>query len=392
MHANDNHSTMRSGAGRLVRTPSASGFLSLARGVALCLLPVIAGAQGLDTDSKALHSIYLGIDGTFVRATTTHSPNQTRIAAPTQSFHLGTAISDAFRIELPVRLLVTKTSGDDAVTELSTGLMLDVFPARLTGGSRADQFGFFAGGGPLAEYLHSSDVTRKQFGVAGRAGYELALDDLHLRFAGLFEQRFKTEEIPQTRRYGGSIGISFPVTGDAARMHGSSSNPGRWYVQARTGINRQTQDDSPATTTVWLPKPFFSVFYFPGKQRRAALGVRTHVDYLDGSDLSNRYVQVAPRAEINLLPHSGSRTGIQVGAHAIVDRLSLSSSIADFTSTYYGAGGDVSVTVPVMPTMFKIGIGFDVDAAGGKPRRPSGTNLRLDIAVDRFITHKAAHN
>jgi hypothetical protein len=115
------------------------------------------------------------------------------------------------------------------------------------------------------------------------------------------------------------------------------------------------------------------------------------MEYYATSAYSNRYIQLTPRAEINLLPHSSSRTGLQLGAHAVFDHLDVNSSVSDLSGTYYSAGGDISVTLPLMPTMWKIGLGFDLDAAGGNPRRPSGTNLRLDIAVDRFITHTPTH-
>ncbi len=357
-------------------------FLRFNLGIVALIAAASAAPASAQDAERVPRSIYLGMDANFARTTLDGFPGQYEIIAPVQSLRVSTSLGNSFRVEAPLKVVLSSSSLFGKETQINTGLLLDVFPSRwINGRSTSVQTGFFVGGGALVSYSNDGG-TQTQYGVVGRAGYEFPFTTARIRVAALFERSFESDYAIGRKTSGISVGMSYPVLGDQSAR--SDVWDTGWYAQTRMGINHQIIGDYETRESFNLPKAFFGVFHFPGSQRLAAFGIRGNIQYSGNDQLSNSYVLLQPRVEINLLSRSSSRKGIQVGAHGIVEHAGGTASDGySYGASFYGGGGDVSLTLPVMPTMVKIGVGFDRNAPSS--RRPGVTSFRFDVALDRYL-------
>jgi len=351
----------------------------------------IPGGNAMTTPAMECNepsAIYLGMDAGFFHLKDDGADEgSNNFALPLQAFRVDFPVGRQFRLEVPLSLSYSKVSGSDASTSLTTGLIGDFFLNTLMKSTMytTPNSGLYAGVGGLLNYESDDGDSHTQTAVIGRLGYEVPVNDMRLRLQAAYEKRFEKDEIPASNGFGVTVGLGVPISGEMYTPGSGSRSIGSSYVQIGVQAEHSSVEDYDGETKIDIPGPYVGFFFKPGSMPQLGIGARASFNWAKQGDFSAHDLDFIPRLEYSLNPDYLTKKGVQLGAQFLIENFNLDYGTGSVSGTQLGVGGDVSLTIPHAPTVWRVGIGVDrmfEDKDGG---RPAATVIRIEFGLDRHL-------
>jgi hypothetical protein len=244
-----------------------------------------------------------------------------------------------------------------------------------------------------------------QRSLFAHAGFDIPLPggDTRGRIWAAYVHKFANEsdQLSASNVFELGAGVTFDLNKQAVASHcprvmdarECSGRSSFGYVEFPVTLEREVPGETngesePSRTTIDVPYPEVGVFFSTGGEKTPAFGALTYIDYQSHGEHSVTQLEVIPRFEVSPFGGFLTRAGLRIGGGMIVDRTSMRrGGTTPFSSdeTQFGAGGDVSWTIPSGANVLSFGGGVNRMFENASSSLPPSTTYFLRIALTHAL-------